>query len=165
MLLVFFFFKQKTAYEMRISDWSSDVCSSDLLVVPGYLVWCALAYALAGSWLSWRVGRPLVALNAERYAREADFRFALVHTNEAAESIGLSAGEQDARRGLGAALERVLAAKRRLAKRLANPTAVTAGYGWMALVVPIFAHPPGYCQGKNSGQRPVGQRRGRTVKL
>src|SRR3546814_9501041 len=30
MLGVFFFFKQKTAYEMRISDWSSDVCSSDL---------------------------------------------------------------------------------------------------------------------------------------
>src|SRR3546814_10755896 len=29
--VVFFFFKQKTAYEMRISDWSSDVCSSDLL--------------------------------------------------------------------------------------------------------------------------------------
>src|SRR3546814_1374618 len=29
---VFFFFKQKTAYEMRISDWSSDVCSSDLLL-------------------------------------------------------------------------------------------------------------------------------------
>src|SRR3546814_5430717 len=30
-LSLFFFFKQKTAYEMRISDWSSDVCSSDLL--------------------------------------------------------------------------------------------------------------------------------------
>src|SRR3546814_1095684 len=30
-LLIFFFFKQKTAYEMRISDWSSDVCSSDLV--------------------------------------------------------------------------------------------------------------------------------------
>src|SRR3546814_4650357 len=30
-VLFFFFFKQKTAYEMRISDWSSDVCSSDLL--------------------------------------------------------------------------------------------------------------------------------------
>src|SRR3546814_4103716 len=29
-MLFFFFFKQKTAYEMRISDWSSDVCSSDL---------------------------------------------------------------------------------------------------------------------------------------
>src|SRR3546814_4727238 len=35
-LLVFvFFFKQKTAYEMRISDWSSDVCSSDLLGAVG----------------------------------------------------------------------------------------------------------------------------------
>src|SRR3546814_8462577 len=30
--MFFFFFKQKTAYEMRISDWSSDVCSSDLAV-------------------------------------------------------------------------------------------------------------------------------------
>src|SRR3546814_8602535 len=30
-IFVFFFFKQKTAYEMRISDWSSDVCSSDLM--------------------------------------------------------------------------------------------------------------------------------------
>src|SRR3546814_3092461 len=30
LLFIFFFFKQKTAYEMRISDWSSDVCSSDL---------------------------------------------------------------------------------------------------------------------------------------
>src|SRR3546814_2339606 len=30
-LVLFFFFKQKTAYEMRISDWSSDVCSSDLV--------------------------------------------------------------------------------------------------------------------------------------
>src|SRR3546814_3945996 len=39
---IFFFFKQKTAYEMRISDWSSDVCSSDLdrqgrVLVPSYL--------------------------------------------------------------------------------------------------------------------------------
>src|SRR3546814_7321722 len=38
--VLFFFFKQKTAYEMRISDWSSDVCSSDLEAAP--------ATALAG---------------------------------------------------------------------------------------------------------------------
>src|SRR3546814_8732905 len=35
-MFVFFFFKQKTAYELRISDWSSDVCSSDLLVERGH---------------------------------------------------------------------------------------------------------------------------------
>src|SRR3546814_4279036 len=34
-IFIFFFFKQKTAYEMRISDWSSDVCSSDLRGVEG----------------------------------------------------------------------------------------------------------------------------------
>src|SRR3546814_2647389 len=32
-MCIFFFFKQKTAYEMRISDWSSDVCSSDLKLI------------------------------------------------------------------------------------------------------------------------------------
>src|SRR3546814_764822 len=34
LVCIFFFFKQKTAYEMRISDWSSDVCSSDLMTFP-----------------------------------------------------------------------------------------------------------------------------------
>src|SRR3546814_2947590 len=34
--IIFFFFKQKTAYEMRISDWSSDVCSSDLRIFPRF---------------------------------------------------------------------------------------------------------------------------------
>src|SRR3546814_44831 len=34
-MVLFFFFKQKTAYEMRISDWSSDVCSSDLTLTKG----------------------------------------------------------------------------------------------------------------------------------
>src|SRR3546814_8624178 len=36
-VVYFFFFKQKTAYEMRISDWSSDVCSSDLAAARPYL--------------------------------------------------------------------------------------------------------------------------------
>src|SRR3546814_1635534 len=43
LFVVFFFFKQKTAYEMRISDWSSDVCSSDLI------------------WASLRTSRPTTA--------------------------------------------------------------------------------------------------------
>src|SRR3546814_1723663 len=47
-----FFFKQNTAYEMRISDWSSDVCSSDLLVnAVGYLCEAAWHHAdLAVTW-------------------------------------------------------------------------------------------------------------------
>src|SRR3546814_494630 len=38
-VFVFFFCKHKTAYEMRISDWSSDVCSSDLTTAPSYVDW------------------------------------------------------------------------------------------------------------------------------
>jgi hypothetical protein len=45
--------------------------------LPGYMVWFALIYAGIASFGSWRVGRPLIALNAERYAREADLRFGL----------------------------------------------------------------------------------------
>src|SRR3546814_10917914 len=40
-MYMFFFFKQKTAYEMRISDWSPDVCSSDLLVLITFFGGCA----------------------------------------------------------------------------------------------------------------------------
>src|SRR3546814_884478 len=48
-LLIFFFFKQKTAYEMRISDWSSDVCSSDLLKIRLHLVIPTVENAIAGN--------------------------------------------------------------------------------------------------------------------
>src|SRR3546814_19236699 len=50
----FFFFKQKTAYEMRISDWSSDVCSSDLLFALATTALVALPLAPIGS-PGWRV--------------------------------------------------------------------------------------------------------------
>src|SRR3546814_6633390 len=52
---VFFFFKQKTAYEMRISDWSSDVCSSDLSCASSGLRperSTAALIAYAPSWLA-----------------------------------------------------------------------------------------------------------------
>src|SRR3546814_7178023 len=46
---VFFFFKQKTAYEMRISDWSSDVCSSDLsLDIDGKMIAARLVRDISG---------------------------------------------------------------------------------------------------------------------
>jgi putative ATP-binding cassette transporter len=61
--------------------------------IPGYMVWSALFYAGVASWASWRVGRPLIQLNAERYARESDLRFALVPVNEHSEGIAVHRGE------------------------------------------------------------------------
>src|SRR3546814_8822047 len=59
-----FFFKQKTAYELRISDWSSDVCSSDLLVpVVGSIMALSLPYRSRMDEIP-RAG-AVAALNAE----------------------------------------------------------------------------------------------------
>ena len=74
------------------------------VAIPGYMVWCAIAYAAIGSGLTFLVGRPLIALNAERYAREAEFRFALVRVNELGESIALHGGEEDEHRHLDGSL-------------------------------------------------------------
>src|SRR3546814_12906869 len=57
-VFVFFFFKQKTAYEMRISDWSSDVCSSDLDTdnIPPFRVGSNMAFART-NWLEHHSGK------------------------------------------------------------------------------------------------------------
>src|SRR3546814_2515449 len=55
-----FFFKQKTAYEMRISDWSSDVCSSDLLAVLPQELWIlVVVMAVLESTRVFRLGRAV----------------------------------------------------------------------------------------------------------
>src|SRR3546814_2357197 len=77
----FFFFKQKTAYEMRISDWSSDVCSSDLYrggcLLNDNLAWSATVMAYSsrppdpaivgerwrGMWLERLENMPFLAAN------------------------------------------------------------------------------------------------------
>ena len=117
------------------------------IAIPGYMVWCAVAYAMIGSVLTWLVGRPLIPLNAERYAREADFRFALVRVNEFGESIGLHGGEQDEHRNLGTSLTAVIDAMRRISSSLAHLTWITSGTGWLALVVPILVAAPAYFSG------------------
>jgi len=115
--------------------------------IPGYMVWCALAYALIGSLLTWRVGIPLIGLNADLYAREAEFRFALVRVNESAESIAMCGGEHDERRQLNDNIDRVVATMRGLSGALSRLTWITSGYGWIAIVVPILVASPGYFNG------------------
>jgi putative ATP-binding cassette transporter len=63
------------------------------LHIPAYLVWAALLYAGVGTWLTVRIGRPLVPLNFSRQRLEADFRFSLVRLRENAESVAMYGGE------------------------------------------------------------------------
>jgi putative ATP-binding cassette transporter len=120
------------------------------IVIPGYMVWVAIGYAGLGSGLTWLVGRPLIALNTQRYAREAELRFALVRVNESAESVALYCGEADERRTVEAVLQGVVAATKRLSGALARLTWITSSYGWLAMVVPIVAAAPGYLNGNLS---------------
>src|SRR3546814_1559644 len=72
----FFFFKQKTAYEMRISDWSSDVCSSDLQdaaqiligaqATPRGIAFADVAYNPTASAGIRRISRSLICLNPQK---------------------------------------------------------------------------------------------------
>jgi len=115
--------------------------------IPGYMMWAALAYAIAGSALTYFVGRPLVQTNfaLERY--NADFRYRMVRVRENAEAIALYHGEARERGGLACAFARVYdtwAAYMNFNKRL---TALTAFYGQAAVIFPIIVAAPRYFAG------------------
>jgi vitamin B12/bleomycin/antimicrobial peptide transport system ATP-binding/permease protein len=113
-------------------------------IVPGYMVWCALAYAAIASLVSWRVGRSLVDLNAQHYAREADFRYALVRVNEQIDAITLSRGEADEKDHIDTIFRTVLDVSWRIVRAMTRLTWVTAGYGWFTIIAPILVAAPAY---------------------
>ncbi|HME83004.1 MAG TPA: ABC transporter ATP-binding protein/permease [Roseiarcus sp.] len=113
-------------------------------VPRGYMVWCALIYAGLASFVSWRVGRPLISLNAERRAREADCRFALVRANDEVEGVTLCGGEADERARLQGVFSIVVAVAEQLVRAVTGLTGVTAGYGWFTIVAPILVAAPAY---------------------
>jgi vitamin B12/bleomycin/antimicrobial peptide transport system ATP-binding/permease protein len=119
------------------------------LAIPGYMVWCALLYAASGSWLTWRVGHPLVGMNSRRYQRESEFRFALFQVNQQAKDITGLSGEEE-KRSLGLDLENVLGMVREIVDATAKLTWITAGYGWISIVAPIVIASPAYFSGKLS---------------
>jgi putative ATP-binding cassette transporter len=118
--------------------------------VPGFMLWAAISYAVVGSLLSYFVGRSLIRRNADRYAREADLRFALVRISEHVDGIALAAGEADERRRVEMHIGHVVLAMRRLVRGLTNLTWVTAGFGWVTGIAPILISAPLYFTGKTS---------------
>ncbi len=117
------------------------------LAIPGYMVWAAILYAGTASWLSWLVGRTLIRLNSDRYAREAELRSSMVRVNENVDAIALYHGEPDARRRLELDLGTVLGAMRRIYTAQINLSWVTDTYGWITVVAPILVASPVYFAG------------------
>ena len=100
--------------------------------------------------LSYFVGRSLIGRNADRYAREADLRFALVRISEHVDGITLAEGEADERRRVEMHIGNVMIAMRRLVRGLTNLTWVTAGFGWITGLAPILISAPLYFTGKTT---------------
>jgi vitamin B12/bleomycin/antimicrobial peptide transport system ATP-binding/permease protein len=118
------------------------------IVIPGFMLWCALIYAASGALLSRLIGRPLIEIGVTRAAREGDLRFALVRVSEGVDGIALAGGNSEERQRLEHELAQVITVMRRFAGWIAGLTSVTAGYGWAALVVPIVVAAPAYFAGQ-----------------
>jgi vitamin B12/bleomycin/antimicrobial peptide transport system ATP-binding/permease protein len=120
------------------------------LTIPGYMVWGAILFAAAGSWLAWRVGAPLVRLNAARFQRESGLRFALVQINQQADDIAQHHRERSEKERLGVELDGVLTVMRQIVSAIAKVTWVTAGYGWISIIAPLVIAAPAYFGGRLS---------------
>jgi putative ATP-binding cassette transporter len=132
----------------RVSGSFSLKLFGHVYVIPGYMVWAAVAYATAASLVSYWVGRSLIPRNAQRYQRESELRAALMRTSEhfiAAQGRGRILDA--ARRKILDRLNGVLGAMWRLVFGLTNLTWITAGYGWLMLVAPILVAAPAYFSG------------------
>ena len=126
-------------------DWAFPIAGHTH--VPGILLWVALAYAALSTWLTHRVGRPLVGLNFDRLRYEADFRFALMRFRDNVETVTLSRGEQLERQGASERFRSVMLnwwdlilAQRRL-------TVFTGIVGQANGIVPLLMAAPGFFSG------------------
>ncbi|UVH59297.1 ABC transporter ATP-binding protein/permease [Variovorax paradoxus] len=119
-------------------------------VLPGFMLWAAIAYAIAGSLLTYWVGNGLISRNAERYAREGELRFSLTRINEHLDGISLAGGEADEKRRVAMHFGDVLRATSRVVLGLTNLTWVTAGFGWVTIIAPTLVAAPLYFSGKVS---------------
>jgi len=118
------------------------------VVIPGYLVWFALGYAIIGTWLTHKIGRPLIGLNFDQQRFEADFRFSLVRLRENSESVAFYRGEEQEHAGFGRRFSRVVHNFRQLMQRQKQLTWFTAGYSQFALIFPFLVATPRYFAGE-----------------
>ena len=112
--------------------------------VPGYMVWFALIYSVGGTWLAFRIGRPLVKLNFDQQRYQADFRFSMVRLRENAESIALYGGEGRERRTFLDRFDYVVGNFWSIMKRTKRLNWYTSGYNQFAIIFPYLVAAPRY---------------------
>ena len=112
--------------------------------IPGYMVWVAIIYATVGTWLTTKIGHPLVGLNFSQQRYEADFRFSLVRLRENGESIALYGGESQEQANLLNRFHMVVTNFRDIMLRQKKLTWFSSGYSQIAVIFPLVVAAPRY---------------------
>ena len=115
--------------------------------IPGFMVWMALAYALAGSLIGHFIGRSMASLNFTQQRLEADFRHHLMRVREYSEAIALDRGGRVERLSLQERFAQVLDNFMRLLRVQKRYTWFNSGYGQAAVVFPMLVASPRYFSG------------------
>jgi putative ATP-binding cassette transporter len=110
--------------------------------VPGYMLFAALIYSIAGTALTHWLGKPLPGLNFAQQRYEADFRFSLVRVRERAEGIALYAGEADESRRLNERFGEVWQNWWQIMRRQKKLGLFTVGFDQAAVLFPYLAAAP-----------------------
>ncbi|MDR3562603.1 MAG: ABC transporter ATP-binding protein/permease [Negativicutes bacterium] len=114
------------------------------IVIPGYMVWVAIVYAVVGTWLTSKIGRPLVGINFNQQRYEADFRFSLVRLRENSESIAFYNGEGQEKTNFAERFEKVFQNFYQLMNQQKKLTWFTSGYSQIAIIFPFVVAAPRY---------------------
>ena len=115
--------------------------------IPGYMVWCALLYAVAGTWLTHKIGKPLIGLQFEKQRFEADYRFALVRLRENSEGVALYRGENEELADFRSRFAGVIANWWSIMKKQKQLGFFTVSYDQIAVVFPFVVAAPRYFSG------------------
>jgi putative ATP-binding cassette transporter len=116
--------------------------------VPGYMVWFALGYAIAGTWLTHLLGRPLIGLEFGQQRYEADYRFALVRLRENAEGVALYRGEHEEQANFRTRFANVITNWWAIMRKQKQLGWFTSGYSQIAIIFPFVVAAPRYFSGQ-----------------
>lgn len=112
--------------------------------IPGYLVWVSVIYSLVGTYITFRIGYPLIGLNFEQQRREATFRYAAIDLRSHAEHIALYDGEDYQKGILHRLFNRVLHNWYLIILRQKLLLYFTNGFNQIAVILPLMVALPNY---------------------
>ena len=115
--------------------------------IPGYMVWAALVYAILGTWVTHKIGKPLIGLEFDRQRVEADYRFALVRLRENSEGVALYRGEKEELVNFRERFAGVITNWWSIMRKQKQLGFFTISYDQLAIIFPLVVAAPRYFSG------------------